>query len=73
MSPGLDELVAHCLGKEPAGRFQAGRVFLPEVTMAQRISRAKQRIKTSGVPFLAGEILPLLGGAGEPPAERTPK
>ncbi len=25
--------------------------LVPEVTMAQRISRAKQRIKTSGVPF----------------------
>jgi predicted RNA polymerase sigma factor len=29
----------------------AGAFFVPETTMAQRISRAKQRIKTSGVPF----------------------
>src|SRR5437763_11532118 len=31
---------------------EIARAFLvPEATMAQRISRAKQRIKTSGVPF----------------------
>ncbi len=29
----------------------AGAFFVPEPTMAQRISRAKQSIKTSGVPF----------------------
>ena len=29
----------------------AGAFLVPEATMAQRISRAKQRIKTSGVPF----------------------
>jgi len=30
----------------------AGAFMVPEATMAQRISRAKQSIKTSGVPFL---------------------
>ena len=31
---------------------EIAKAFLvPEATMAQRISRAKQRIKTSGVPF----------------------
>ena len=29
----------------------ANAFLVPEATMAQRISRAKQRIKTSGVPF----------------------
>ena len=29
----------------------ASAFFVPEATMAQRISRAKQRIKTSGIPF----------------------
>jgi len=29
----------------------AGAFFVPETTMAQRISRAKQSIKTSGIPF----------------------
>jgi RNA polymerase sigma factor (sigma-70 family) len=29
----------------------ASAFFVPEATMAQRISRAKQKIKTSGVPF----------------------
>jgi RNA polymerase sigma factor (sigma-70 family) len=29
----------------------AGAFLVPEATMAQRISRAKQRIRTSGVPF----------------------
>ena len=29
----------------------ASAFLVPEATMAQRISRAKQRIKTSGVPF----------------------
>ena len=29
----------------------AGAYLVPEATMAQRISRAKQRIKTSGIPF----------------------
>jgi RNA polymerase sigma factor (sigma-70 family) len=36
----------------------ANAFLVPEATMAQRISRAKQRIKTSGIPFLmpdAGE------------------
>jgi predicted RNA polymerase sigma factor len=29
----------------------AGAFLVPEATMAQRISRAKQRIRSSGVPF----------------------
>jgi RNA polymerase sigma factor (sigma-70 family) len=29
----------------------AGAFFVPEATMAQRISRAKQRIKSTGIPF----------------------
>src|SRR5690606_39256163 len=29
----------------------AGAFLVPEATMAQRISRAKQRIKASGIPF----------------------
>ena len=29
----------------------ANAFLVPEATMAQRISRAKQSIKTSGVPF----------------------
>ncbi len=33
----------------------ASAFLVPEATMAQRISRAKQRIKTSGVPFVMPE------------------
>ena len=39
----------------------AGAFMVPEATMAQRISRAKQSIKTSGVPFR-------MPAAGESPA-----
>ena len=42
----------------------AGAFLVPESTMAQRISRAKQRIKASGVPFR----LPTPGRAGRPAA-----
>ena len=45
----------------------AGAFLVPETTMAQRISRAKQRIKASGEPFrmpppedLAGRLRPVL-------------
>jgi predicted RNA polymerase sigma factor len=33
----------------------AAAFLVPEATMAQRISRAKQTIKTSGVPFAVPE------------------
>ena len=44
----------------------ANAFLVPEATMAQRISRAKQRIKTSGVPFR----MPTDRGAGR--AARAP-
>ena len=41
--------------------------LVPEATMAQRISRAKQSIKNSGIPFQ----LPTRRGASAAPARRS--
>ena len=47
----------------------ANAFLVPEATMAQRISRAKQRIKTSGVPFR----MPTNRGAGRTAERRPPR
>ena len=39
----------------------AGAFLVPEATMAQRISRAKQRIRSSGVPFRLPTLRPAQG------------
>ena len=53
--PALTRSSAIALTLRAVGGLTTGEIasafFVPEATMAQRISRAKQRIKTSGIPF----------------------
>ena len=52
---------------------EIARAFLvPEATMAQRISRAKQRIKASGVPFRLPDARRAAGAAAQRPARPLP-
>src|SRR5437870_8956834 len=57
--PALTPASAIALTLRAAGGLTTAEIanafLVPEATMAQRISRAKQRIKASGVPFLMPE------------------
>src|SRR5690606_8807791 len=54
-SPGVSRTSAIALTLRAVGGLTTAEIarayMVPEATMAQRISRAKQRIKASGVPF----------------------
>ena len=55
LPPGADPPSAIALTLRAVGGLTTGEIahafLVPEATMAQRISRAKQKIKASGIPF----------------------